>query len=300
MSTCQRHITVCICTYQRPAWLKRLLEALEKQETSNLFTFSVVVADNDAARSGEEVVLSFASRSHLQVNYCREPIRNIALARNQAIKHAHGDFIAFIDDDEFPNRDWLAQLLQTCDKYNSAGVLGPVRPHFAETPPKWLLAGRFCERPEQPTGTVMAWSASRTGNVLFRRSILAGVVNPFDPEFGTGAEDKDFFMRMNQRGHVFIWCNEAIVFETVPPARWTRSYMFKRALLRGRNVLKHRDVRNKLILKSIVAAPLYSLILPLTLLFGQRVFMIYGVRLCDHLGRLLTVIGVNPIHERDV
>jgi succinoglycan biosynthesis protein ExoM len=300
MSTCQRHITVCICTYQRPAWLKRLLEALEKQETSNLFTFSVVVADNDVARSGEEVVLSFASRSHLQVNYCREPIRNIALARNQAIKHAHGDFIAFIDDDEFPNRDWLAQLLQTCDKYNSAGVLGPVRPHFAETPPKWVLAGRFCERPEQPTGTIMKWSACRTGNVLLRRSILAGIKEPFDPEFGTGAEDKDFFMRMSRRGCMFVWCNEAVTFETVPPSRWTRRYMFKRALLRGRNVLKHRGVRTRLVMKSIIAAPLYSLILPLTLLCGQHIFMKYGIRFCDHLGRLLALIGINPIRERQM
>jgi len=298
MSTYRRHITVCICTYRRPAWLKRLLEALEEQETSNLFNFSVVVADNDIAASGEEVVLSFASRSHLQVKYCREPIRNIALARNQAIKHAHGEFIAFIDDDEFPSRDWLAKLLQTCDQYNSAGVLGPVRPHFAENPPRWILEGRFCERPEHPTGTIMQWSASRTGNVLLRRSILARVDHPFNPAFGTGAEDKDFFMRMNSRGYVFVWCNEAVAYETVPPSRWTRSYMLKRALLRGRNVLKHRTARTRLILKSIVATPCYSLLLPLTLFCGHHIFMKYSIKLCDHVGRLLAVLGINPVRER--
>jgi glycosyltransferase involved in cell wall biosynthesis len=300
MSACQRHITVCICTYRRPAWLKRLLEALQVQETSNLFDFSVVVADNDVSGSGEEVVLSFAARSHLKVIYCREPVRNIALVRNRAIKHAYGEFIAFIDDDEFPNRDWLAQLLHTCDQYNSAGVLGPVRPHFAETPPNWILEGRFCERAEQPTGTVMKWSVSRTGNVLFRRSILAGINDPFDPEFGTGAEDKDFFMRMNSRGHVFVWCNEAIAFETVPPSRWTRSYMLKRALLRGRNVLKHRTARTRLIMKSVIATPLYSLLLPLTLFCGHHVFMKYSIKLCDHVGRLLAVLGINPVREREM
>jgi hypothetical protein len=41
------HVCVCICTFRRPLLLKRLLEALEKQQTENAFTFSVVVADND-------------------------------------------------------------------------------------------------------------------------------------------------------------------------------------------------------------------------------------------------------------
>ena len=295
-----KHIDVCVCTYKRPQWLKRLLKGLERQQTSPEFTFSIVVADNDACRSAEEVVASFAHCSSVTAVYCCEPNRNIALARNKAIDHANGDFIAFIDDDEFPADDWLAKLLQACERYESSGALGPVRPHFDQPPPTWILKGRFCERPEQPTGTVIAWSASRTGNVLFRRSILCGIDHPFDPQFDTGGEDKDFFKRMNERGRSFIWCNEAVAYETVPPSRWTRRYMFKRALLRGRNVLKDRGARTGLVIRSIIAAPLYSLLLPLTLPFGQHVFMKYGIRLCDHLGRLLTLLGINPIHERQM
>ena len=299
MTAQDKHVSVCICTFKRSDWLKRLLEKLERQQTRRL-SFSIVVADNDAGRSAEEVVTSFARRSSVRTAYCCEPIRNIAMARNKAIENADGEFIAFIDDDELPTDDWLAQLLQACDKYASAGVLGPVRPHFDGIPPQWILKGRFCERPEQPTGTVMAWNACRTGNVLFRRSILDAAAEPFDPEFGTGGEDKDFFMRMNRRGCVFIWCNEAIAYETVPPSRWTRSYMFKRALLRGRNVLKHRSARARLLTKSAIAVPLYTLILPLTLLFGQHVFMKYGIKLCDHLGRLLALFEINPVHERQM
>jgi hypothetical protein len=39
-------------------------------------------------------------------------------------------------------------------------------------------------------------------------------------------------------GHVFRWCNEGLVYETVPQERWKRSYLVKRAMLRGRNILK--------------------------------------------------------------
>lgn len=292
------HIAVCICTYRRPILLRRLLTELEHQRTDGRFTYSAVVCDNDSQLSGRSVVEEVASRSPLRIAYCAEPRQNIALARNRAIANAEGDFVAFVDDDEFPVSEWLSRMLATCELTQAAGVLGPVRPHFDSPPPRWLVAGKFCERPEHPTGTVMPWKESRTGNVLLRRSLLNGTTTPFREEFGTGGEDVDFFRRMNERGETFVWCNEGVTYEVVPPSRWTRSYMLKRALLRGRNNLKLKNARLKGLLKSAVAVPVYSLILPATLFLGQHVFMKYGIKFCDHLGRILALLGINPVKER--
>jgi succinoglycan biosynthesis protein ExoM len=294
------HLCVCICTYKRPLLLQRLLEKLQEQETGGAFTFSAVVADNDAARSAESLVTNIASRSHVEIRYCNEPRKNIALVRNAALANAKGEFIAFIDDDEFPVASWLAKLLQACETYKASGVLGPVRPHFDEPPPAWLVRGRFCERPEHETGMLMVWTKCRTGNVLFRRSILSKIDEPFKPEFGTGGEDQDFFRRASEQGCTFVWCNEAVAYESVPPSRWTRSYMCKRALLRGRNGLKHPTGRALLVSKSIAAVPGYLLLLPVTLLLGQHVFVKYAVKFCDHFGRLLALLHLNPIDERQV
>ncbi|MGE0024626.1 MAG: glycosyltransferase family 2 protein, partial [Hyphomicrobium sp.] len=162
------HIAVCICTLNRPVLLKRLLDRLAGQETGGRFTYSVIVADNDAGRSAEAIVAEAASRSPVEIRYASEPRRNIALARNMALRHADGSFAAFIDDDEFPEPGWLAAMLGTCEAFGVAGVLGPVRPHFEEPPPQRIIDGRFCERPEYPTGRVMPWDECRTGNVLFR------------------------------------------------------------------------------------------------------------------------------------
>src|SRR3954468_12143650 len=96
------HLCVCICTYKRLPFLRRLLAELDTQETDGLFTYSVVIADNDRDESARRVVDERTVTSTLQVSYCVEPRQNIALTRNKAIEHAHGDFIAFIDDDEWP------------------------------------------------------------------------------------------------------------------------------------------------------------------------------------------------------
>ena len=298
MPSASPHISVCICTYQRPELLRRLLRELEAQITEGRFTFSIVVADNDTALSARPVAEEFSARSRIELSYCSEPKQNIALARNRALAHARGEFIAFLDDDEFPALDWLRLMLETCERLDAAGVLGPVRPHFDQTPPRWLIAGRFCERPEHPTGTVLHWSGCRTGNVLFRRSLVAHTHQPFRPEFGTGGEDVDFFQRMILAGNTFVWCNEAPAYEVVPPNRWTRRFMLKRALLRGRNNLKLGQDRARALLTSFVAVPAYTLVLPGALLLGQHVFMKYGIKFCDHLGRVLALFRLNPVKER--
>lgn len=292
------HITICICTYCRPAMLERLLHKISLQKTAGLFTFSIVVTDNDANQSARVVVKKYLRDQAMPVVYTVEPERNIALARNMAVAHATGDFIAFIDDDELPEPDWLMNLFCACKIYNAAGVLGPVKPHFEQKPPQWLVKGGFYERPEHPTGFTMLWRECRTGNVLIRRDIFNPSEPPFRYEFGTGGEDQDFFHRMIQRGNHFIWCNEAIAYEIVPPSRWTRRFMIHRALLRGRNTIRHHQNRVRNLLKSLVAVPAYALALPVLFLAGQHRFMKYLVKLADHLGRLLASVGINPATER--
>ena len=289
-------VSVCICTYKRPRFLKRLLHELAGQQTSEALTYTIVVADNDPGRSGEPIVREFQAQSLIPTIYCVQPEQNIALTRNHALAHAQGDFIAFIDDDEFPAKDWLAILVGAIAEYGAAGVLGPVRPFFEQEPPKWLIQGRFCERPELESGTKLRWRDTRTGNVLFKRSILAGVAEPFNPLLGNGGEDQDFFRRMMEFGHQFFWCNEAVVHEVVPPARWTRAYMLKRALLRGQNERLFLNFQS--VAKSLIAVPAYTLLLPFLLFGGHHRFMSYLIKLMDHTGKLLAVLGLKPLGSR--
>jgi len=290
-----KNIAVCICTYRRPALLNRLLESLMNQNTDGHFTYSIVVADNDHLRSGEAVVSLFAG-APVPIRYCVEPRQNIALARNKAIENALGDFIAFIDDDEFPINTWLASLFQTCKQYKVDGVLGPVKRHFDEAPPKWLLKSNFYTRVVYPTGTALDKEEGRTGNVLLKRELFDGEPQPFKPELRVG-EDKDFFRRMIDSGYQFIWSAEAVVFETVPSVRWRRSFMLKRALFRGAHVPLQPNFGLRQVVRSLVALPAYALMLPVALLLGQARFMTLLVKLCDHLGLLLALIGIIRLHQ---
>ncbi|MGO9641305.1 MAG: glycosyltransferase [Candidatus Acidiferrales bacterium] len=292
------HISVCVCTFKRAQLLRQLLDRLANQQTEGLFTYSVVVADNDMAGSAQPVVAAFSAASSLLVTYCLEPQQNIALARNRALRHAEGEWIAFIDDDEFPAEDWLRHLYQACKADGVDGVLGPVKPHFENEPPEWVKKGRFFERPSHATGFKLNWNETRTGNVLFRKSILSGVDVAFRTQFDTAGEDMDFFRRMMERGCTFIWCDEAVAYEVVPASRCTRSYLLRRALLRGSNFSKHPTDRLANAARSLVAVPCYTLALPVLALFGQHVFLSYLIKLLDHGSRLLAFLGLNLVTRR--
>jgi glycosyltransferase involved in cell wall biosynthesis len=298
-ATATPHVSVCICTYRRPHFLKHLLEELACQETDGRFNYSIVVVDNDRSESAKAVVLDFSAASAVPIKYCNESRQNIALARNKAVENASGDFVAFIDDDEFPIKRWLLTLFEACDKYDVDGVLGPVKPHFDEPPPEWVVKGRFYDRATYPTGFVIDWKKGRTGNVLLRRRIFSGDDANFDPKFLTG-EDQDFFGRMIEKGRVFIWCNEAVAYETVPPVRWTRAFMLKRALLGGAISPIHPSFGALNVAKSLVAVPAYTAGLPFALILGQDRFMSCLIKLCDHLGGLLALLGIRPIKDQYV
>ena len=299
MTSEMKHICVCVCTYKRPSLLKRLLEELGSQDTNGLFTYSIVVADNDGLQSSKSVVSEFAAAFPIPIQYCVEPRQNISLTRNKAIEYASGDFIAFIDDDEFPTKHWLQTLFRACLKYDVDGVLGPVKPHFDQSAPKWVVKCGLYERPTYPSGFVIDWTKGRTGNVLLKRQVFAAGEQPFRPEFLTG-EDQDFFRRMIAKGHVFIWCNEAVAYEVVPPMRWKRTFLLRKALHRGAVTLLHPTFGAWDILKSMIAIPAYTAALPFALVLGQARFMTLLVKLFDHLGKLLACLKVKPIRDQYV
>lgn len=293
------HISVCIPTFKRPVLLDRCLGAMQGQGSRG-FSYSIVVVDNDVEESARGVVDGWRGRSCAPLGYDVEPVQNISLARNRAVANARGDFIAFVDDDEFPEPNWLREMFEACGRLSADGVLGPVIPLFEGTPPKWLVKSGLCARKSFQTGARMNdLKHMRSGNLLFRHDISVGDSMLFDPRFGlTGGEDTEFFERMMNKGRQFAWCNEGVVHEMVPKERQSRAYHLKRAMIRGLAAADQYPFLGTGTLKSIIAVLAYTICLPFLLIAGHHLFIKYLVRDCDHLGKLLAHCGLRPVSRR--
>jgi cellulose synthase/poly-beta-1,6-N-acetylglucosamine synthase-like glycosyltransferase len=147
---------------------------------------------------------------------------------------ATGEFVAFIDDDEEADPQWLVRLWAEVQRNQDDGGVGPVLPKFNERTPSWLIRGRFFERPRYPTGTILAPWQTRTGNALIRRELLKTRPGPFDEAYDfTGGEDTDLFLRLIRADGRFIAVDSAVVYEHLPPHRTTVRWLLQRRFLAG-------------------------------------------------------------------
>lgn len=299
------HIGVCICTFKRPQLLARLIRKFEVQETGSAFRFSLHIVDNDPMMSAKKTVGGLARNLHFPVTYDNEPIQNIALARNRAVRSAEGDLLAFLDDDELPCDDWLIRLYMSLRTAGVAGVLGPVKPFFPPGAPAWLARSRICDRPSHLSGTVLNYLQTRTGNVLIDRRIIESEDAPFPAEMGrTGGEDIAFFRKMIGRGHTFIWCEEAPVYEMVLPERFKRAYYIQKNIRMGGLTGAKLDNlglgigKYRLLLISLFATVGYGFLSAVGIFIGQHIFMRYLTKTLYHLARIAGVLGFVPISER--
>lgn len=225
-------VSICVCTYKRPALLLQLLESLATQ-TFPLASFEVIVVDNDQSASARPVIMQTAQRyPALTVRYEVEPIQGISYARNKTVALAAGELLAFIDDDEWAVSHWLADLVESMAKLGVDAVLGPVIPQYPARSREWVIRSRFFERPRYTTGTFIGGDACFTSNALVKASwAKSRQPAPFDVSLAqSGGEDTEFFKWIEGQGGKFVWCDTAEVREEVPLNRQTLSFMLERGL----------------------------------------------------------------------
>jgi glycosyltransferase involved in cell wall biosynthesis len=123
-------ITVVICTRERPGALARCLDSLLAQRYPS---FQVLVVDNaPATEATAEVVRSAARRG--PVTYLKEPKAGLSFARNAAVAAAPGEILAWIDDDEYADENWLAEVARALADHPEADVVsGVIVPAELET-----------------------------------------------------------------------------------------------------------------------------------------------------------------------
>ena len=73
--------------------------------------------------------------------------------------------------------------------------------------------------------------------------------------------------------------------------------MLRRSLLQGTVSVLHPSFGTLDVVKSIIAIPAYTAVLPFALILGHHWFMILLVKICDHIGKLFAVLGINLIKE---
>ena len=131
--------TVAIPTYNGAIRLPKLLDKLRQQTISNQISWEIIVVDNNSTDNTDRVVQEYQENWLVDVplTYILEPEQGAAFARLRAVNEAKGELIGFLDDDNLPNPDWIAQAYTFAKKHPQAGAFsGKIHGEFEVEPPE--------------------------------------------------------------------------------------------------------------------------------------------------------------------
>ena len=222
-------------TYNRPRGLRRLLEGLDRLTFDGPApVVEIVVVDNDPEGNAYALLKRDSPVRKWPLRCYVESRRGIPQARNAAISNVEGgvDFVAFVDDDEVPDPEWLDELLRVQREFGADAVAGPVLRHFDEPPPTWILKGGFFVKERYRTGEPVKYLD--TANALVSGRLFDGRGKPFDERLAfSGGEDTHFFLRAHRDGRKMVWADGAVVRESIPASRANAGWIFRRAYRLG-------------------------------------------------------------------
>ncbi|HZU12932.1 MAG TPA: glycosyltransferase family A protein [Chloroflexota bacterium] len=218
--------SIIIATRDRPEVLRRCLDSLLQQEYRN---FEIIVVDNSPGTATTQNLLQEVFAGEARVRYVREDKPGLSFSRNRGTAAAHGEILAFTDDDVIADREWLARLVTAfVGDPDVACVTGLVLPLELETAAqvwfeefggfgKGFNPRKFDLGANRPPGKLFPYAAGMLGsgnNMAFRAHILRSV-GGFDPALGAGAlvggEDLDIFFRLVMAGYTIAYEPAALV-----------------------------------------------------------------------------------------
>lgn len=192
-------VSVVIPTHQRKAILEQALHAL-KEQTYPRHRYEVLIVSDTLDGTNEMVTEQM--RHWKQLRLIVIPSTSVCVARNIGIRQAHGEIVAFTDDDCLPRRNWIekisARFVQQPTILGIEGKTVKNNRHVFSHATENLRGGRY-----------------PACNIAFTKEIL-NRIGGFDEDYHFFREDTDLAFRVLQHGTI-AFDSEVEVFH--PPRK---------------------------------------------------------------------------------
>jgi O-antigen biosynthesis protein len=195
-------ISVVVCTHNGNGTLKPCMEGLAQLRYPNLEVIFVDDGSTDAS-----AVLHARDYGFTLI---QTENRGLSSARNTGWQAASGEIVAYLDDDAWPDPDWLTYMAAAFEGGGYGGVGGPNIPPPSDGP----IAQCVAHAPGGPIHVLLTDVEAEHipgCNMAFRRDALDRV-GGFDPQFRVAGDDVDLCWRMQEAGYRLGFSPAAMVW----------------------------------------------------------------------------------------
>jgi GT2 family glycosyltransferase len=193
-------VSVIVCTHNGSRTLPQCLERLAVLSYPD---YEVIVVD-DGSSDGSPDIARAHGAALVQTEH-----RGLSSARNAGVAEATGEIVAFLDDDAYPDRDWLHYVAASLRANTHAGMGGPnIAPED-----DGFVAECVAAAPGAPIHVLISDREAEHVpgcNMAFRKSALEEI-GGFDERFRVAGDDVDVCWRLQESGRTLGFSAGAVV-----------------------------------------------------------------------------------------
>lgn len=232
-------VSVIIPTYQADKFINKSLESALNQTFS---IFEVLVIDDGSTDTTKNIVQRIAEKD-TRVKYIYQENQKQGAARNKGISHANGDYIAFLDADDYWDNEFIQNSISSIIQYNADMIFS----QMYEVDEKDNITGKKDWITNKTYRSNEARFTFGKGNIVPLSTVICSKrmlndLNGFDEsKLLANAEDYELWIRILRNGYKIVstdFCNA-----------YYRVHQFNSTILdnvasipAARVILKHKDL----------------------------------------------------------
>ena len=239
-------ISVCICTHNRPRYVRDCLDGLARQ-TVPAGTFEILIVDSGSTGHAVNELAALAGETP-NARLIRLDRPGVSIARNAGADAATGDYIAFIDDDAIPTTDWIEQIRAAITALGGVPALlgGRILPLWESPLPSWWPSklrgvlsiieaeGRGIYRSRAMPADLAPYGANMIVHSAMMRSVGGfGDSTGRDSRTLLSDEDVQLAWRLQDAGYAVCYDSRIVVLHQIQASRLTPDWLLRRMYWQG-------------------------------------------------------------------
>lgn len=228
----RKTVSVVVCTYNDPVeTFKQCLFSL----LENNFFFEIIIMDSSTDDNIKNVCNLMDSN---KIIYYYVPPKGLSFARNEGLRHAKNEYVAFTDSDCIVDKYWLKNLYAIFQKYDIVIVGGKVMPKWCSKPPSIFKKSKLAwnvyslvdqgieiKEVKKIVGANFMVNKSKLNDIGYFRTDIGRIKGTL-----LGGEETDLCERALKNDFKVFYTPYAVVWHQIPKERLTYKWMFKRTI----------------------------------------------------------------------
>lgn len=120
-------LSVIVPVYNTCKYLKKCLDSIINQTYKDI---EIIIVNDGSKDNSEDIIKEYLNKYKDKIVYIKQKNNGQGSARNNGLKHAKGEYIGFVDSDDFIEKDMYEKMIKIAEKNNSDIVICAINDYY--------------------------------------------------------------------------------------------------------------------------------------------------------------------------